>query len=228
RIQCRAGGAARRVAVAAAGTCNGAGYRCRVGTADLARPRYGTRGQPARQTGAGATRRPPRRSGVSGRGGGPAGASRRDRRSGAGRLSDGCPAVHRVCAGWAVQHVGFVRAAWCLQEIARPGYGVVRAAAVAAWGPSSSSVRNPASSSTGTPSCTAFSYLEPGAYPATTNAVFFETDPAARPPRAMIASFASSREMVGNDPVTTMDKPTRLRGTDSSWSAAMRTPARRH
>src|SRR5699024_3715476 len=63
----------------------------------------------------------------------------------------------------------------------------------AGYGPSSRRVK-PFSSSTGTPSSTARSCLEPGLSPATTYEVFFDTDPAALPPRAKMASLAPSRE----------------------------------
>src|SRR5690606_9440789 len=99
---------------------------------------------------------------------------------------------------------------------------------IAASGPWSSSTRKPSSSRTGIFNCTALSYFEPGASPTTTNAVFFDTEPAALPPRAMMASLASSRENSRNVPVTTMESPSRFRGTDVSRSASMRTPARRH
>src|SRR3954453_17986309 len=48
---------------------------------------------------------------------------------------------------------------------------------VVASGPASSRRRKPSSSSTGTPSCTALSYLLPGASPAMTKEVFLLTDP---------------------------------------------------
>ncbi len=52
-----------------------------------------------------------------------------------------------------------------------------------AAGPFSSSAVKPASSSTGTPSCSALSALEPAFSPTTTKSVFLETEPAALPPR---------------------------------------------
>src|SRR5690606_21414879 len=98
----------------------------------------------------------------------------------------------------------------------------------AASGPSCNSTVKPSSSSTGIFSCTALSYFDPGESPTTTNAVLFDTEPAARPPRAMMASFASSREYRCRVPVTTMDRPSRLRGKESSRSSSIRTPAAAH
>ena len=72
------------------------------------------------------------------------------------------------------------------------------------------------------------SYLEPGASPATTNEVFFDTDPAALPPRAMIASLASSRENPVSEPVTTIVRPAQVASMPVSRSSAIRTPAARH
>src|SRR5262249_34591965 len=54
----------------------------------------------------------------------------------------------------------------------------VSAAARAASGPASRRVRSPGSSSVGTPSAMALSYLEPGFSPATTKSVFFDTEDA--------------------------------------------------
>ena len=70
----------------------------------------------------------------------------------------------------------------------------------AASGPCSSRRTKPSSSRIGTFAATALSYFEPGSSPTTTKAVFFDTDPAARPPRARIASLASSRDQVGQRP----------------------------
>ena len=60
-------------------------------------------------------------------------------------------------------------------------------------GPAPSSTRKPASSRTGTFSSTALACLLPGDSPTTTNEVFFDTELADLPPRAVIASAASSR-----------------------------------
>ena len=72
------------------------------------------------------------------------------------------------------------------------------------------------------------SYFEPGESPATTKAVFFDTELAAFPPRATMASLASSRENPGSEPVTTMDSASSVRSTLLSRSSAIRTPAARH
>ena len=72
------------------------------------------------------------------------------------------------------------------------------------------------------------SYFDPGASPATTNEVFFDTEPAALPPRTMMASLASSRLNPVNDPVTTIDSPCRVGAMLVSRSSASRTPAARH
>src|SRR6185437_13370594 len=53
----------------------------------------------------------------------------------------------------------------------------------AASGPSASSTAKPAGARPGTPTCSALSYLEPGLSPATTNEVFFDTEPVTLPPR---------------------------------------------
>src|SRR3954468_14152410 len=95
-------------------------------------------------------------------------------------------------------------------------------------GPLFSSRRKPSSSRIGTPSSTALSYFDPGESPATTYAVFFDTELAAFPPRATMASLASSRENTVSDPVTTIDRPSSVRSTLVSRSSAIRTPAARH
>ena len=56
---------------------------------------------------------------------------------------------------------------------------------------------------TGTPSLRAFSSLEPGFSPATTNEVLAETEPLTFPPALRTRASASSRESVGKVPVTT-------------------------
>src|SRR5581483_9933731 len=81
------------------------------------------------------------------------------------------------------------------------------ATARAASGPSTSRTRSPASSSTGTPSVSALSYLEPGLSPATTKLVFFDTEDVTLPPSPVTASLASSRVSPSSDPVSTMDRP---------------------
>jgi hypothetical protein len=73
-------------------------------------------------------------------------------------------------------------------------YSPTFATARAASGPSLSNTSNPASSSTGTLSATAFSYLVPGDSPTTTKSVFFDTLELDRPPRPVMASAAPSRE----------------------------------
>ena len=60
---------------------------------------------------------------------------------------------------------------------------------------------------TGTSSCTALSYLEPGDSPTTTKEVFFDTEPATLPPREVIASAAESRVKPSSEPVTTTRQP---------------------
>ena len=70
----------------------------------------------------------------------------------------------------------------------------VRARSAAASGPSSRSTRKPSSSRIGTFNDTALSYFDPGVSPTTTKLVFFDTLPVTLPPRAVIASVASSRE----------------------------------
>ena len=77
-------------------------------------------------------------------------------------------------------------------------------------------------------SCTALSYFDPGASPTTTKSVFFDTEEAAFPPRARIASLAWSRLKSTSEPVTTMLMPSRVRGVDASRSSSIRTPASRH
>src|SRR5690348_16397495 len=59
------------------------------------------------------------------------------------------------------------------------------------------------SSQTGTPSSCALSSLEPAASPATTNEVFFDTEPATLAPSASRRCLASSRLSVGSVPVST-------------------------
>src|SRR5262249_6843583 len=83
------------------------------------------------------------------------------------------------------------------------GASAAPAAARAAWGPSSSSTRNPAPSSTGTPSARALSYFEPGLSPATTKLVLADTEEATLPPSAVTAPPASSRLSPASGPVTT-------------------------
>src|SRR5262249_46881958 len=83
----------------------------------------------------------------------------------------------------------------------------VSAAARAASGPASRRVRSPGSSSLGTPSATALSYLEPGLSPATTKSVFFDTEDATLPPRPVTASLASSRVRPASVPVITTVTP---------------------
>ena len=53
----------------------------------------------------------------------------------------------------------------------------------------------------------------PGASPTTTAKVFFDTVPGDLPPRAWMASSASSRVKPGTVPVTTTDFPARVWGT---------------
>ncbi|MNI48709.1 hypothetical protein D3C73_1032860 [compost metagenome] len=55
--------------------------------------------------------------------------------------------------------------------------------------------------------------------------MFLETEPDALPPRMMMASLASSRLKLGNVPVTTTVRPSRVRGTEASRSSSIRTPA---
>ena len=70
--------------------------------------------------------------------------------------------------------------------------------------------------------------LLPGLSPTTTAVVFLDTLPAALPPRARMASLASSRLKPSSDPVTTTLNPSSVRGTEASRSSAIRTPAAFH
>lgn len=81
-----------------------------------------------------------------------------------------------------------------------------------------------------TPSSTALSYLDPGASPTTTNArrlLGHRTRGLAAPGNDGLLRLITRRNP-GSEPVTTIDKPSRLRGIDSSRSSAIRTPAARH
>jgi hypothetical protein len=57
---------------------------------------------------------------------------------------------------------------------------------------------------------------------------FFDTEPAAFPPRVRTASFASSRQKPASEPVTTIVRLSSVRGTLASRSSAIGTPADRH
>ncbi len=74
----------------------------------------------------------------------------------------------------------------------------------------------PASSSTATPSACAFSSFDPASLPATTQSVFFDTDPATLPPSDSIISLASSRVSVGSVPVRTNVLPANAFGAASA------------
>ena len=76
--------------------------------------------------------------------------------------------------------------------------------------------RSPSSSRTGTFSCIALSYFEPGLSPTTTNDVFLETEPVTFAPRLCRASFAPSRVWRSSVPVTTTVSPSSGRGPSSS------------
>src|SRR3989344_161080 len=69
---------------------------------------------------------------------------------------------------------------------------------------------NSCSSSTRTPSSSAFSYLDPGLSPATTKSVSLETKLETLPPRERIFSLASSLLILGRVPVKTKVLPTNL------------------
>jgi hypothetical protein len=55
---------------------------------------------------------------------------------------------------------------------------------------------------------------------------FFDTEPAAFPPRVRTASFASSREKPASEPVTTILRLSSVLGTLASRSSAIGTAAR--
>src|SRR5436190_8827595 len=104
------------------------------------------------------------------------------------------------------------------------------ATALAASAPSASRTCRPASSSTGTPSESALSYLLPALSPATTKSVFFDTDDATLPPRPVISSLASSLVRPGRVPVSTTVTPAsgRASAPPPGRSSASTTPAARH
>src|SRR3954470_24307305 len=108
------------------------------------------------------------------------------------------------------------------------GHSPTFASSRAASGPDSLSTWKPCSSRIGTLRETALSYFDPGLPPTTTKAVLFDTDDAALPPRARIASLAPSRLYDASDPVTTTDIPSSTRGVDRSTSSSRDTPAARH
>src|SRR4029453_1584488 len=87
-------------------------------------------------------------------------------------------------------------------------YSPAVATLLAASGPCSSSTsKASAPLSTGTFSSMALSYFDPGESPTTTNLVFFDTEPATFPPRALMLSAAESRVYPSSEPVTTTDTP---------------------
>src|ERR1035437_707721 len=79
-----------------------------------------------------------------------------------------------------------------------------------------SNLLNPSSSRTGPPNSVALASLEPAFSPATTYEVFFETEPAAFPPAARIASSASVRSQPERVPVTTTVLPASGPGASAS------------
>src|SRR5699024_12307722 len=91
--------------------------------------------------------------------------------------------------------------------------------------PVSNRVLNRSSSSTGTPSDSALSSFDPALSPATTSAVFFDTELAALPPADRIASFIPSRVSVDTEPVFTIVSPSRVCSAGYCSSSSIHIPA---
>ena len=78
------------------------------------------------------------------------------------------------------------------------------------------------------PNSSALAALAPAFSPTTTQSVFLLTDPAAFPPREIIASLAESREKSTNEPVTTTVLPSSVCGRALVCACPTPTPAAFH
>ena len=78
------------------------------------------------------------------------------------------------------------------------------------------------------PECDGLVELRPRCVPGHHERRLLDTEPAALPPRMMMASLASSRENPASEPVTTMVRPASVGSMPLSRSSAIFTPAARH